>query len=105
VFRMALDAGIIAPAATHQGRMEPSLGGQPLCDFEVACRTSELACAASANVAACAVCRTLEFVMRSRHCSGRKLAKYCYKTETKAPQPANKSWVCKCPTARRAPVN
>lgn len=67
VFGVALDAGIVVVAAGHQGWMQSPLLFKPLADFNMASRATELARACSTNVAAGAVGRTLEFVMRLGH--------------------------------------
>lgn len=66
VFRMALDASVIAALPAHQDRMQSPFLVEPDSDFSVACRTAELAGAATADVTACAMRRTIELVVGLR---------------------------------------
>lgn len=67
VLRVALDAGIVAVAPGHQGRMQPPLLSKPLGDLHMACRAAKHASTSSTDVTARAVSRTIEFSMRFGH--------------------------------------
>ena len=73
VFRMTLDASVIATFSDHQHRMQASLLGKPGGDFGMACRTAELVRAATTDVTVCAMRRTVELVVGLGQGSRREL--------------------------------
>jgi len=73
VFRMTLDAGVIAALSGHQRRMQSPLLSEPGSDFGMARRTAELVGAATTDVTVCAMRRTVDLVMSLRQSPGREL--------------------------------